>query len=206
VKAISVREPWAWLLVHADEYPDPKRVENRTWPTQMRGAVLVHAGKRFDRNGYESVLAMRPELASVLPSLGDFALGGVVGWADLDACVKESESRWFTGKYGFVFRHAAPLPFVPWTGRLGFFDIPVRALGAAGERIRNEVAQVAAIERRRSILSLADRGMTIEDIARELRLPLAHVVREMDRVRREVEGGLFTPALLPIETAALGGF
>ncbi|MEX3583729.1 MAG: hypothetical protein VB137_16430 [Burkholderia sp.] len=45
--------------------------------------------------------------------------------------------------------------------------------------------------------------MVVTDIARELRLPLAHVEHEMERVRLEVEGGLFTPALLPIENAGI---
>ncbi len=148
---------------------------------------------------------MRPDLATALPSVGDFDMGGVVGWGDLDDCVTKSDSPWFTGKHGFVFSYAAPLPFVEWLGRLGFFEVPVRALGAAGVRIRHEIAKAAAVEKRRSILSLADRGMIVADIARELRLPLAHVEHEMERVRREVEGGLFTPALLPIENAALNG-
>lgn len=190
MRAISIRQPWAWLLVHADEYPDPKRVENRTWATNVRGAVLIHAGGRFDRRGYEQVVAMRPDLATALPAVGNFEMGGVVGWGDLDDCVTQSGSPWFMGKHGFTFRHAAPLPFVEWPGRLGFFDVPVRALGAAGVRVRHEIAQAAALERRRSILSLADRGMVVTDIARELRLPLAHVEHEMERVRREVEGGL----------------
>lgn len=60
MRAISIRQPWAWLLVHADEYPDPKRVENRTWATNVRGTVLIHLGRRFDRRGYDQIIAMRP--------------------------------------------------------------------------------------------------------------------------------------------------
>ena len=37
MKAISIRQPWAWLIVHG--YQD---VENRTWSTKHRGPILIH--------------------------------------------------------------------------------------------------------------------------------------------------------------------
>mgnify|MGYP003365171071 CR=1 FL=1 len=33
-----------------------------------------------------------------------------------------SSSQWFCGPYGFVLRHARPLPFRPCRGKLGFFE------------------------------------------------------------------------------------
>ena len=39
LKAISIRQPWAWLIVNG--YKD---VENRIWATSLRGRVLIHAG------------------------------------------------------------------------------------------------------------------------------------------------------------------
>lgn len=46
MKAISVRSPWWWFIVHG-----LKDVENRNWPTHFRGKVLIHASKWF--NGTE---------------------------------------------------------------------------------------------------------------------------------------------------------
>jgi len=43
MKAILIRQPWAWLIVHG--YKD---VENRTWSTKYRGPILIHAGKTLD--------------------------------------------------------------------------------------------------------------------------------------------------------------
>ncbi|HHY88739.1 MAG TPA: ASCH domain-containing protein, partial [Chloroflexi bacterium] len=43
MKALSVRQPWAWLI--AQGY---KTVENRTWATNYRGPLLIHAGKKPD--------------------------------------------------------------------------------------------------------------------------------------------------------------
>ena len=37
---ISVRQPWAWLIMNAG-----KDIENRTWRTDVRGRVLIHAAK-----------------------------------------------------------------------------------------------------------------------------------------------------------------
>lgn len=39
LKAISIRQPWAWLIVNG--YKD---VENRIWFANLRGRVLIHAG------------------------------------------------------------------------------------------------------------------------------------------------------------------
>ena len=38
--ALSVRQPWAWAIIHAG-----KDIENRSWATKFRGRVLIHASK-----------------------------------------------------------------------------------------------------------------------------------------------------------------
>lgn len=43
IPALSIRQPWAWLIVN-----NHKPVENRSWPTSFRGRFLVHAGKTRD--------------------------------------------------------------------------------------------------------------------------------------------------------------
>jgi len=43
MKALSIRQPWAWLLVEGF-----KDIENRTWKTNYRGSFLIHASKQFD--------------------------------------------------------------------------------------------------------------------------------------------------------------
>ncbi len=46
VRCLSVRRPWANLIVAG-----PKRIENRTWTTDYRGLVVIHAGKTWDAAG-----------------------------------------------------------------------------------------------------------------------------------------------------------
>ena len=42
MKAISVRQPWAYLILQRG-----KNVENRTWSTDYRGPLLIHAGRQW---------------------------------------------------------------------------------------------------------------------------------------------------------------
>jgi len=44
--AISIRQPWAWLIVHGY-----KSIENRSWQSQPRGRIWIHTGLRLDRGG-----------------------------------------------------------------------------------------------------------------------------------------------------------
>jgi len=116
VKAISIRQPWAWLIVHG--YKD---VENRTWATKHRGPILIHAGKTLDPYFDEirqDVLAQGVEFHDAR----HIERGGIVGQANLVDCVTESTSEWFSGPYGFLLEDAQPLPFQPCKGRLGIFD------------------------------------------------------------------------------------
>ena len=110
MKALSIRQPWAWLIVHGG-----KDIENRTWKTNYRGPVLIHASKTFEGVGMVELIMGVP-----LPSV--FARGGIIGMADLVDCVTESDSRWFAGPFGFVLQNARPLPFKAVRGRLGLFE------------------------------------------------------------------------------------
>ena len=117
MKALSILQPWAWLIVHG-----PKDVENRTWSTPFRGQFLVHAGKGFDREGYGFVRQTRPDIR--MPAPHEFQRGGVIGMATVVDCVSAMNSDWFHGPYGFVLTDARPLPFFPARGQLGWFNIP----------------------------------------------------------------------------------
>ncbi len=110
--ALSIRQPWAWLIVNGH-----KDIENRSWSTKVRGRVLIHAGKMVDTDGYNFVCREFPHIA--LPTT--FDVGGVVGEAHITDCVRESTSPWFIREYGFVLKDAKPLPFFGMRGRLGFF-------------------------------------------------------------------------------------
>lgn len=122
MKTLSIRQPWAWLIAQGF-----KDVENRSWATTVRGQILIHAGKAFDKEGYAWVKQEFPQIP--LPTPAEFEFGGVVGCADLVDCVPPDsdiagriDSPWYFGQYGFQLANASPLPFVAIAGRLGFFE------------------------------------------------------------------------------------
>ena len=123
MKAISIRQPWAWYILHAG-----KDIENRCWRTRFRGRVLIHAAKGMTRAEY--ALADDPLFVAARdpvihpPAFAELQRGGIVGSVEIVDCVDQSDSAWFNGPFGFVLRDARVLPFIPCRGSLGFFDIP----------------------------------------------------------------------------------
>jgi ASCH domain len=124
IPALSIRQPWAWLIVNCH-----KDIENRDWSTVFRGRFLVHAGQTMTRPQYDDVITQLL-LADVLVSVPPFETlrdqcGGFVGWSRVTDCVREHPSKWKQPDgYGFVLRDSRPIPFVPWKGRLGWFNVP----------------------------------------------------------------------------------
>lgn len=120
MKALSLRQPWASLIIYAG-----KDIENRTWPTSYRGPLLIHAAKAFTRREeFEAAAAIVKRIGADERMLEGcpYFRGGVIGRVDVVDCVRSHASPWFAGPWGFVLRDPQPLPFSPCRGRLGFFD------------------------------------------------------------------------------------
>jgi hypothetical protein len=117
--ALSIRQPWAWAIIHAG-----KDIENRQWSTRFRGPICIHASKGMTKAEYlefEGVYGMDSQIPDV-PEPEDLLRGGIVGVAEIIACVSQSRSRWFFGRWGFVLSNARPVKFIPSRGALGLFD------------------------------------------------------------------------------------
>lgn len=108
MKALSIRQPWCHHILH-----DGKDVENRTWRTDFRGPVLIHASK--------SVAEIDRDERDAYPR------GGIVGVAKIVDCVSSMDSEWFFGPYGFVLAEVRETPFMPCKGKLGFFTPDISA-------------------------------------------------------------------------------
>ena len=125
MKALSIRQPWAWLI--ANGY---KSIENRTWDTNVRGPIAIHAGKTFDRHGYDWVCEFFPHIE--MPRPDEFERGGIIGVAIIigvlsgECCsfATQIRSLWFFGPFGFTLCGQRPVPFVQLRGQLGFFNVP----------------------------------------------------------------------------------
>lgn len=136
--ALSIRQPWAWAIIRPD-LTDPveraqaydggliKDIENRSWETRYRGDFLIHAGKEFDKQAMSAKgLEWFRDRGIRIPPADQLERGGIVGMANLFGCVKESDSPWFFGEFGFQLRRARPLRFMPVTGKLSFFETDYR--------------------------------------------------------------------------------
>lgn len=116
--AISIRQPWAWAIIHAG-----KDVENRRWSTSFRGPVCIHASQGMTKREYgefEGMFALDWKIPEV-PEPEDLPRGGIVGVAEITGCVNRSGSPWFSGPWGFTIANAKPVEFIPCKGALGFF-------------------------------------------------------------------------------------
>ena len=119
MKALSIRQPWAELIVAG-----LKDIENRTWPTDYRGPVLIHAGMKIEPIDADLRELVKRLSGFDLPDAADLPRGGIVGQAEIVDLVQSSPSRWFSGPYGFVLANARRLPFRPMPGKPGLFEVP----------------------------------------------------------------------------------
>lgn len=120
MKAIAIKQPWAWLILNAG-----KDIENRSWRTNFRGEVLIHASAKstYDDwlDGIEALRYCRPDLLVDFPSHNMFQTGGIVGSITIEDCVNNDSSKWFTGPFGWKLCAPSNLPFIPCKGSLSFF-------------------------------------------------------------------------------------
>lgn len=123
MKALSIRQPWAWLIIHGG-----KDIENRSWHTKFRGRFLVHASNGMTRKEHAEAYQFFLESGAGqppfdFPSVEDLQRGGIIGSVELVDSLDTSDSPWYMGEKGFLLRDPKPLPFIPYKGRLGFFEV-----------------------------------------------------------------------------------
>ncbi len=110
MKAITVRQPWAWLLIHGG-----KDIENREWRSSYRGPIAIHAARGLTREEwrdcFDYVASFDPDLARRIPAFASLMRGAVLGTMTMTGCVTDSNSPWFQGTYGFVLKDARPFKY-----------------------------------------------------------------------------------------------
>lgn len=149
MKAISVKQPWAWAIVHGS-----KTIENRTQMWNYRGPLAIAASKTWSNEGFadprvrEAFAARHPDLVgsgAEEQARGLFPQGVIIGVVELidihvadgDACCAPwgdqrggvfSSARAITH---LVLQHPQPLWIpVPAPGALGLWEVPEPALSA----------------------------------------------------------------------------
>jgi hypothetical protein len=123
IPALSIWQPWAWLIVRG--YKD---VENRTWaPKTPPPWLLIHAGKKreFDESQADHEMLIRGITPKAMPDQKAGAqTGGIVGIVRLVEFTQLPYSPWAEQTHGtwhWLLKDARPLPFHPCKGQQGLF-------------------------------------------------------------------------------------
>lgn len=131
VKALTLRQPWAWATIYGG-----KDVENRRWTTRHRGPLLIHAGVDVDPDGSASVLKTIAD-ADVFarPRTAWEARGAIIGLVFLADILTDSHSRWaIPGWYNWALEFPSPIdPPIPYRGRPGLWAPPAAVVQALRE-------------------------------------------------------------------------
>ena len=119
--ALSVRQPWAWAIIHAG-----KDIENRTWQAvnhglKRRGRIAIHASQGMSRSEFNNAKYYMSQFGVDCPEPIKLIRGGIIGSVEVIDVVKESESPWFMGPRGLVLRDPEACDFIPAKGALGYF-------------------------------------------------------------------------------------
>ncbi|KIG19085.1 hypothetical protein DB30_05989 [Enhygromyxa salina] len=144
--AITVMQPYAWLLAHAGEWPEHvpgKTIENRSRRTNYRGPVLIHVSRRWERVELRLEELRRLGLvggACPEPTLEEMRsqLGLVIAVAELSHCRQIGDRDphpWgIAGSWGWEVADAALVEPFGLSGNTGLWyappNISVRRLAA----------------------------------------------------------------------------
>lgn len=120
MKAITIKQPWASLIVAG-----LKDIENRSWKTNFRGRVLIHAGKAREKQfGIPKKLFADDAVYSVIDSK-ELPQGAIIGSVEIVDCVKNHPSLWaIEGDWNWVLANPVmfPQPITGVKGKLSFWD------------------------------------------------------------------------------------
>lgn len=123
MKAISIRPPWAWAILHAN-----KDIENRTWRTNIRGTIAIHASQTMSRPYYESAVEEIKKAApnAKVPPFEMMVRGAIIGLVEIVGCEERTKSKWHVpNHYGFMLANPRALREpIPCDGRLSFWEVP----------------------------------------------------------------------------------
>ena len=125
MKALSLTQPWATLVA-----TDQKRIETRSWRTNYRGPLYIHAAKRFPPHAREFALKVYGNPA-VLPYI---TRGAIIARAYLlEVCpvedllalsVQEAKyGDYSPGRFAYLLSNIEQLEPIPWKGALGLFEV-----------------------------------------------------------------------------------
>lgn len=125
MKALTIKQPWASLIALG-----LKNIENRTWKTNYRGRILIHAASKPVKEGWDALNEM--QLAKTFGSkdklYGDnneLPMGAIVGSVEIVDCVQSHPSIWAEeGVWNWVLANPVLFdePIIGVKGKLSFWE------------------------------------------------------------------------------------
>lgn len=129
MKIITLIQPWANLVVLG-----AKQIETRSWPTNIRGTIGIHAGKKIDKSvfldpTYKEIF----ERHNITPQ--NIITSAIIGTCDivdvqktelLISTLSKSEEllgNFSPGRYGWILSNIKQInPITNIKGKLGFWN------------------------------------------------------------------------------------
>ena len=112
MKALSIKQPWASLIAHGI-----KDIENRTWKTNFRGRIYIHASKISANNPKGRCFLFTDEQWKIMGEemrvnivIDYWEHSAIIGEVDIIDCVINHPSIWAekSDNYGRFFRNGVP--------------------------------------------------------------------------------------------------
>lgn len=119
--ALSVRQPWAWAIIHGGKPLENRSAKSVSFMVPLRGRRAIHAAKGMTREEYDEARTFMAGLGIACPAPAQLLRGGIIGSVDVVGAVRQSDSPWFFGPCALALQNPQACPFVPAVGALGYF-------------------------------------------------------------------------------------
>lgn len=122
--ALSVRQPWAWAIIHAGKDIENRGVtfERKRGYAGLKRRIAIHASSGMTRKEYLEAADFMATLKIQCPNPADLVRGAIVGSVQIVDVTRRHRSPWFFGPLGLVLVAAEPLADpIPCKGQLGYF-------------------------------------------------------------------------------------
>ncbi|MDP3561746.1 MAG: ASCH domain-containing protein [Legionellaceae bacterium] len=120
MKALTIKQPWASLIAQGI-----KDIENRTWRTNFRGRIYIHAAGRSVQGNIKAMFTENqyPHVKNTV--FGYWQTSAIIGEVEIVDCVQNHPSIWAEhGVWNWVLANPVLYknPILNVKGKLSFWD------------------------------------------------------------------------------------
>lgn len=121
MKCLTIRQPWAELIAAGT-----KRIENRTWQTNYRGPIAIHAARKPDDPKWKNYSQADWSRVRYLPRGAIIATVNLLDIVTLDEIAEDESAdqdrEFATGPYCWILRNPRRIRPIYCTGKLSLWD------------------------------------------------------------------------------------